>query len=51
MKEKVAAATTAEDAEVMAGYARLPRGANGFNAFVDQVWGRAGGTVRNLFVE
>jgi hypothetical protein len=36
MKEKVAAGATVEDAEVLAGYARLPRGTNGFNAFVDQ---------------
>jgi len=39
MKEKVAAGTTVEDAEVLAGYARLPRGTNGFNAFVDQAVG------------
>jgi len=39
MKEKVAAGATVEDADVLAGYARLPRGTNGFNAFVDQAVG------------
>lgn len=39
MKTKVAASTTVEDAEVLAGYARLPRGTNAFNAFVDQAVG------------
>lgn len=35
IKDKVAAGATAEDAETLAGYARLARGTNGFTSFVD----------------
>jgi hypothetical protein len=38
-KEKVPAGTTVEDAEVLAEYALLPSGTNGFNPFVDQAVG------------
>jgi hypothetical protein len=34
-----ASGTSLEDAETLAGYARLARGTNGFNAFVDQAIG------------
>jgi hypothetical protein len=33
---KVAAGTTFDDAETLAGYARLARGTNGFNAFIEE---------------
>jgi hypothetical protein len=35
MKEKVAAGTTVEDAEVLATYAELARGTNGYNSFAE----------------
>jgi hypothetical protein len=34
IKDKVASGTTVEDAETLASYARLLRGTNGFNDFV-----------------
>jgi hypothetical protein len=34
VKDKVASGTTLEDAETLAAYARLARGTNGFNEFV-----------------
>jgi hypothetical protein len=39
IKEKEASGATVEDAETLAGYARLARGTNGFNAFVDEAIG------------
>jgi hypothetical protein len=39
IKDKEASGATVEDAETLAGYARLARGTNGFNAFVDQAIG------------
>ena len=39
IKDKEASGTSMEDAETLAGYARLARGTNGFNAFVDQAMG------------
>jgi hypothetical protein len=34
--EKIASGTTFEDAGVLADFARVPRGTNAFNSFVDQ---------------
>jgi hypothetical protein len=39
IKDKEASGATVEDAETLAGYARLARGTNGFNAFVDEAIG------------
>ena len=39
IKDKVPSGTTFEDAEILAGYAGLVRGANGYNAFVEQAMG------------
>jgi hypothetical protein len=34
--DKIASGTTFDDAETLADYARVPRGTNAFNAFVDE---------------
>jgi hypothetical protein len=42
IKDKKASGASVEDGETLAGYARLERGTNGFNAFVDEAIGNAG---------
>jgi hypothetical protein len=39
IEEKIAAGATFDDAETLANYARLPRGTNAFNSFVDGAMG------------
>ena len=36
MEDRVASGTTYQDAELLADYARIPRGTVGYTAFIDQ---------------